>query len=191
MIPCIFKILFILTVSSNPTSYPQNPCILDTGQFFKSAQDFPWRFDSTSPWNKDQSYLKFGTARHLTLLHGCQAAQRATPTPKPPAESIPKSYLTSYSTFLLGWSHLALPHSKHPLHWHLFPKKATGRLWRASPCEDPMDTAVSLGSAWFGIEATRTATPDFAELLCNIWHFWQWLLPPPPANGKEQDDRNS
>lgn len=42
-------------------------------------------------------------------------------------------------------------------------------------------TAVSLGRAWFRIEATQTATPDFAELLlCNIWHFWQRLSPPPP-----------
>lgn len=70
---------------SSESLYPE-----DADQFFKSAQDFPWRCDYTSPWNNDQSYLKFGigTARQ----HYCTSVRQPSeplPTPRSPAEPCP------------------------------------------------------------------------------------------------------
>lgn len=69
-----------------------------------------------------------------------------SPAHGPQQSRVPKSRLTAQSKFLLGWSHLALPRSKKPLHWHLFPEQATGSrsLWRVSPHEDPVDLSQCL-----------------------------------------------
>lgn len=167
----------------------------DTGQFFKSAQDFPWRFDYTSPGNKDQSYLKCGirTARHLTSLHVCQAARRATPHPAIPstAVSLTATWLLTASSCLAGPLWLcptaSTPHtdaSSQSRQQGVFGEHLLVRTpWMclSASCA----TAASLQSAWFRIATTQTATPDFAELLCNIWHFGNGCHLPLPANGKE------
>lgn len=161
----------------------------DTGQFFKSAQDFPWRCDYRSPWNKDQSYLKFGTgtARHLTLLYVSGSPVSHSPAHDPQQSRVPDSHLTSYSKFLLGWSHLALPHSKHPLHWCLFPGQATGSLWRASPREDPVDLSqCHLEVLDSGLEQPRRQhliLQNFSSATSAIFGNGCHLLL--PANGKE------
>lgn len=184
IIPYIFKVLsvsgleilpYILRIPISGFLYPE-----DIGQFFRSAQNFDGSFDYTSPWNTDQCYLKFGieTARYPTLLHICQAAQRANSHLVFPSSAVvPNSYLTSYIRLLLGWCCLALPYSKPPgtgvpASSHSGQQGVFGEhlllVWTLQvSLSASCAIAVPLESAWFRTEAMQTATPE-AEVACHF-----------------------
>lgn len=161
------------------------------GSIFQICSGFSLKIWLYITWKQRPILLKIWhwnskTPNIIACLSGSTASH--SPPRDPQHSCVPNSHLTSHSKLLLGCSRLALPHSKHPLHWCLFPEQATGSLWRASPCEDPMDVSQCL--LCHSSITSKCLIQDSGNSDSNTWFcrtslqhltFWQWLSPPPPS----------
>lgn len=174
IIPCIFKILFILTLSSNPTPYPQNPYILKTQDNFSNLlRIFPE--DLTIYTLKQRPILlKIWNSKTPNITAHLSGSTASHSHPKIPSRvvSLTATWLLTASSCLAGPIWLC-PTASTPCTDISSQNRQQGDFGELvrTPWISPSASCaavVPLGSAWFRIEATQTETPDFAELLCNI-----------------------
>lgn len=181
IIPCIFKILFILTISTFDTlSYILRiPISWGYRPIFQICLEFWLKFWLYITLKHRPILLKIRhrnskTPNTIADLSGSTVSQ--FPPTFPSSAVVPNSYPTSYSRFLLGWSHLVLPYGKPPrtdvrASSHSRQQGVFGEcLLLSRPCGSLSAScaiAVSLGSACFRIEAMQTTIPK-ANVACHF-----------------------